>query len=102
VLCSKETIFIPTGFTPNGDGLNDRFGVLGGGVTTIGYFRITDRWGKTVFERNNVPFGSTSSFWDGNYPNGLPAASGSYIYAVEVTCSTGTAFRYSGSVTLLR
>lgn len=102
VLCSNESIFIPTGFTPNGDGLNDRFGILGSGVTTVVYFRITDRWGKTVFERRNAEFGNASSFWDGTYPNGLQAASGSYIYAVEVACSTGTTFRYSGSVELLR
>ena len=102
VLCSKERIFIPNAFTPNADGLNDRFRLLGGGVTMVRYLRITDRWGQTIFERKMVPFGSKEASWDGNYPNGSAAPSGNYIYMAELECSTGETFRFDGSLRLLR
>jgi gliding motility-associated-like protein len=102
VLCSKERIYIPNAFTPNGDGLNDRFKLLGGGVSTVRYLRITDRWGKTIFERKMVPFGSTEASWDGNYPNGSAAPSGNYLFVAELECARGETFRFDGGVMLLR
>lgn len=102
VLCSAESIFIPNAFTPNGDGLNERFGVLGGGFSLIKFFRISDRWGKVVFERRDVLPTEVAAFWNGRYPDGSPAVSGSYIYTIQVECSTGLLFDYKGSVSLIR
>jgi gliding motility-associated-like protein len=102
VLCSSESIFIPNAFTPNGDGLNERFGVLGGGFSLIKFFRISDRWGKVVFERRNVLPTDVSAFWTGQYPDGSPAVTGSYIYSIQVECATGLLFDYKGSVSLMR
>ena len=102
VLCSSESIFIPNAFTPNGDGLNERFGVLGVGFSLIKFFRISDRWGKVVFERRDVLPTDVSAFWTGIYPDGSPVVSGSYIYSIQVECATGLLFDYKGSVTLLR
>lgn len=102
VLCSKERIYIPNAFTPNGDGLNDRFTLLGGGATMVRYLRITDRWGNTIFERKMVPFGSLQASWDGNYPNGLVAPSGNYLFVAELECGSGETFRFDGGVRLLR
>lgn len=102
VLCSAESIFIPNAFTPNSDGLNERFGVLGGGFSLIKFFRISDRWGKVVFERRDVLPTDVSAFWTGRYPDGSQAVTGSYIYSIQVECSTGLLFDYKGSVSLMR
>ena len=102
VLCSKERVYIPNAFTPNGDGLNDKFKLLGSGVTVIKYLRIIDRWGKTIFECQRVPFGSMEASWDGNYPNGLAAPSGNYLYVSELECAGGETFRFNGGILLMR
>jgi gliding motility-associated-like protein len=102
VLCSAESIFIPNAFTPNADGLNERFGVLGAGFSLIKFFRISDRWGKVVFERRDVLPTDVSAFWNGRYPDGSPAVTGSYIYSIQVECATGLLFDYKGSVSLMR
>jgi gliding motility-associated-like protein len=56
-----ESVFLPTSFTPNGDGLNDIFIPM---VNTIGIknydLTIVNRWGQIVFKSNNPQMG-----WDG-------------------------------------
>ncbi|MES2779916.1 MAG: gliding motility-associated C-terminal domain-containing protein, partial [Bacteroidota bacterium] len=55
----QEQIFLPTAFTPNGDGLNDVF--RPGGVGAKDYkLTIYNRWGQAVFTSNNANVG-----WDG-------------------------------------
>jgi PKD repeat protein len=54
ILCSTAQVFIPNSFTPNNDGLNDIFKVLGNGASLIKAFRIYDRWGSLVFERKEI------------------------------------------------
>lgn len=51
--CDDCKVFVPTAFTPNGDGLNDEFKVtVGSACPEIISFRLRlyDRWGKKVFE----------------------------------------------------
>lgn len=57
------SIFIPSAFSPDGDGLNDRFMAVGNFVAE---FRISvyDRWGNLVFEGNDLSDG-----WNGSYRN---------------------------------
>jgi gliding motility-associated-like protein len=46
-------IFVPTGFTPNGDGLNDVFVPICSGCTTKNFdFRVYNRWGEELFSTN--------------------------------------------------
>lgn len=100
LLCNDSRIFIPDAFTPNGDGLNDRFSILGQGIDEIKSFRIYDRWGKIVFDRTNFKPQEGTGSWDGNY-KGVPAPVGTYIYVAEMTCNEKT-FIKKGSVRLLR
>lgn len=102
ILCNGSQIFIPNSFTPNGDGKNDYFSVLGNGASLIKLFVIYDRWGNKVFERSNLSVDDPKAKWDGNY-KGYPAPIGSFTYSIQLTCdATGESFVRSGSVTIIR
>lgn len=58
-------VWFPSAFTPNGDGLNDGFGPLGGRGALQNYqLRIFNRWGQVVFSSNN-PYEQ----WNGHIKN---------------------------------
>lgn len=102
ILCSSNQVFIPNSFTPNGDGKNDYFGVLGNGASFIKQFVIYDRWGNKVFERKNLTVDDPQAKWDGMY-KGYPAPVGSFTYSVQLVCdATGEHFIRNGSVTIIR
>lgn len=87
---------MPTAFTPNGDGLNDCFGVgKWGNVVNIDQFDIFNRWGQIVFKGGNA-----NNCWDGSV-NGKPQPSGSYVYKIIVTTSCGV-FSQQGTVILIQ
>jgi len=67
------TIYIPSAFTPNGDGLNDMFGVKGDGIKDF-HLYIYNRWGEVLFESTNP-----RQQWDGKI-DGNPAETGTYVY----------------------
>lgn len=61
-----ETLYAPNSFTPNGDGVNDIFKVVG---RHIKFFRIDiyDRWGRKVFSANDLNSGWNGSFAGDSY-----------------------------------
>ena len=68
-------VWFPSAFTPNGDGLNDGFGPLGGRGALQNYsIRIFNRWGQIVFSSNN-PFEQ----WKGRF-NNQPVDSGVFTW----------------------
>lgn len=93
---------IPNAFTPNGDGRNDIFYVLGGPVNSqILNFMIFDRWGQSVFRVHDVAPGDPAYGWNG-YVHGSPAPIGTYVYVVEMQYGDGSRKVYKGTVVLLR
>jgi len=76
---------IPEAFTPNGDGIGDRYTLFGNGIRKINSLRIRNRWGELVFEAKNIPPGSQQpdESWDGTF-GGKPVPSDMYIYEAEV------------------
>ena len=91
------SVNIPSAFSPNQDGLNDIFYVLGGaGINIVKNFIIFNRWGQKVFETNN-----RKSAWDGTF-NGKLQPLDVYAYTLDVTFSDGKKFRKTGDITLLR
>ena len=88
-----DTLFIPNVFTPNGDGKNDYFEIIGIDDPCVDISRLTifNRWGMKVFET----FGRQLR-WDGT-TNGNTLAEGIYYYILE-----GEEFKRSGSVILLK
>lgn len=90
-------IYMPTSFTPNGDGINDEFWPVVSNVISF-ELSVYDRWGRTVFESNSIDnpwLGNTS---DGRYfvPNGQ------YNYRLICTTEGGNAIERSGYITVIR
>ena len=97
--CGPEDFFLPSGFTPNGDGVNDELCVRSPfeespELVTINLV-IYNRWGQKVFESNSL-----GDCWDGTF-NGEQLAPDVYGYTLTVTCPDGP-FSRSGNITLLR
>lgn len=93
---SGPEFYVPTAFTPNNDGVNDRFRVIAPGIPQLSFVRVWDRWGRIVFETRAL-----SDPWNGEV-NGKPAAAGTYVWMVEGTDYTGRKFSRQGTVTLIR
>jgi gliding motility-associated-like protein len=101
-LCNGSQIFIPNSFTPNNDGLNDVFKILGNGASLVKLFVIYDRWGNKIFERKNMSADDPAAGWNGYY-KGFLAPQGTYTYFVQLTCdATGETFERKGTVLLLQ
>ena len=89
-------LYAPTAFSPDGDGINDYFNVVGQGLTNY-TIEIYNRWGQMVFKSNDM-----SVKWDGNFRN-KKAPAGTYVYKVN-SVDFGSEIRLikSGSVSLVR
>lgn len=72
---NTDKIFIPNVFTPNSDGLNDYFRIVGTQPQKF-HAAVFNRWGEELSSWNNI-----DQFWDGTY-NGSPCADGSYVLRV--------------------
>ena len=87
-------IYVPNSFTPNGDGLNDTFGISGEAIQSFS-MRIFNRWGDMIFETN-----STNEQWNGTF-KGQKAPTGSYVYKIFASGLTGKKVQKEGTITLV-
>jgi|GEM_PF-5853900 len=85
----------PTAFSPNGDGVNDRFEILGLERFPKSNIVVLDRWGKVVYQAN--PYGND---WDGRTLAGVALPEGAYYYALDL--GPGYTKPLNGSITLIR
>lgn len=90
------SIFVPTGFTPNNDGLNDVIRPIAVGMQRINWFRIYNRWGQLVFSTTINGHG-----WDGKI-NGMPQATNTFVWQVSAIDYLGKPYYQKGHVTLIR
>lgn len=93
--------YIPNAFTPNGDGLNDFFRVVGLYHYVNFKMYIYNRWGELVFESANIETG-----WDGTF-NNQESPSDTYVWVVYVDflgedIITNGNVMFKGTVTLVR
>ena len=94
-------IFAPTGFSPNGDGFNDRFYLnTNKSVSLIKNIKVFNRWGAVVYEQRDLPPNDLSTGWDG-YFNGKLMNTGVYVWIAEIEYLDGVVVRASGDVTLV-
>lgn len=93
---TNPAIFIPTAFTPNGDGLNDIMRPTIAGMKKFNYFNVYNRWGQLLYTTSQQGQG-----WDGIY-NGKKQPSGTYIYTASAIDYTGKDYFKKGSFVLIR
>lgn len=101
VVQKVREVAVPTGFTPNSDGMNDVLMVHGLPGTEIMTYRIYDRWGELLFEDGNFTVNDSKRGWDGNF-RGTPMNAGVYIWYLEVKYSDGMTQSLKGQTTLIR
>jgi gliding motility-associated-like protein len=93
---------IPNAFTPNGDGKNDIFYVMGGPIgSLIKDFAVFNRWGAAVFQVHDVLPDDPHFGWNGMVGGSL-APSGTYVYEIRIGLSDGSQKIYKGTVVLVR
>lgn len=93
--CCTDYIFVPTAFTPNNDGRNDRFHVVTGPDDLVLECNIFNRWGQLVFH------GRKSDTWDGTF-NGQLVEPGTFFYDILISCKSGNTVEEKGEVTVVR
>ena len=84
---TSSALFIPQGFSPNGDGINDLFVIRGVGNQTID-LEIYNRWGHLVYKNNDY-----QNDWDGKPNTGITISQegagglpdGTYYYVVKTS-----------------
>ena len=89
-------IFVPSAFTPNGDGKNDILKPVTVGIATLHYFRVYNRWGQLLFTTSEFGKG-----WDGMF-NGTQQPSATYVFSAEGTDYLGKIVYRKGTAVLIR
>lgn len=96
VFFTDPDIFVPTAFTPNGDGKNDKLKPIPVGVQSMDYFRVYNRYGQQVFNTTVIGEG-----WDGKI-NGTEQGTNTYTWYVQGTDYLGKRIFKKGTSTLIR
>ena len=97
IVSDEVVVAIPKAFTPNNDGLNDLLKVeYGAGLRQFNFIKIFNRWGKLVYESNNIYNG-----WDGKF-NGIDQEMDSYTYLIDYITYKNERISKTGSLILLR
>ena len=91
-----SAVYVPTGFTPNGDGRNDFLRGLYIGIKKVHYFRIYNRWGQLIFSTNTLTDG-----WDGTI-KGVKQGTGAYVWMLRAEDLAGKIYEMKGVSTLIR
>jgi gliding motility-associated-like protein len=90
---SEECIRIPNAFTPNGDGINDKWEIENIHLMPYARIQVFNRWGQVVFETV-----SDNEIWDGTSFNGeLPT--GTYVYIIDPNNRSKS---FNGTVNIVR
>ncbi|HZV70278.1 MAG TPA: gliding motility-associated C-terminal domain-containing protein [Saprospiraceae bacterium] len=97
-----STIYIPTVFSPNDDGINDLLTPLADpSVTIIEYFEIFSRWGDLVYSQSGFPPNQTNKGWDGTF-DGKKVLPGVYVYRLSAKNKKDKIIQLTGDITILR
>jgi gliding motility-associated-like protein len=96
VFKNDADIYVPSAFTPNKDGKNDKLKAIPVGIKTFHWFRIYNRYGQLLFQTTNPQLG-----WDGMF-NNLDQPTGAFIFAASGMDIHGKAIMKKGSFVLIR
>jgi len=97
----EQFIAVPTGFTPNDDGRNDRLLVHGDPSVRINVFQVYDRLGELVYEIKDTPINDPSLGWDGWFKT-EQMPQDTYIWYIEATFNGQRKAVFRGQTTLIR
>jgi len=89
-------IFIPTAFTPNGDGNNDQLKPLPVGIDHLNYFKVYNRFGQEVFNTKELDKG-----WDGRI-SGMIQSPAAFVWIVQAVDIYGRMITKQGTSVLIR
>lgn len=97
---STISMYIPSAFTPNGDGVNDLLEIVTINVDFIGSFEIRDQQDRVVFSKNNFSTYFESLTWDGkiNHFGNDAIVGGLYNYSIEFFTNYGINETVEGTV----
>ncbi len=94
--------YAPTAFSPNGDGINDRYTFYGNErAIRIEQLQIWDRWGNLVFQANDVAFNEEDLGWDGNL-KGRAMQPAVFVWKARVLLEGGVSELAYGDLLLMR
>lgn len=88
-------LFVPSAFSPNGDGMNDTFFVYGNCISFM-QLEIYSRWGEQVFISTNPSKG-----WDGTW-RGKDCEAAIFTYVLRGQRQDGEPIEMQGNITLIR
>lgn len=98
----EHPVFVPNAFSPNGDGINDKFLIFAGSqVAKIKAFLIFNRWGEVVHEFYNFQPNDPTAGWDGTYRRQL-LNPGVFTWFAEIEFIDGVVEIFEGDVTLMQ
>jgi|GEM_PF-6601108 len=88
-------VYFPSGFSPNGDGINDEARIIGPPLKDL-TLCIYNRWGQKVYETHQSYAG-----WDGKF-RGQDQDIGVYVFNLTATSFSGKRLQIKGNLTLVR
>ena len=93
------TLYVPTAFSPDGDGINDSFSAIGNGIDTDNFMlRVYDRWGEIIWESSDL-----YQQWNGTAKNrNNIVQNGTYKWLIICKDFNGIEYTKSGNVTVIR
>lgn len=95
---ASNEVDVPNVFSPNGDGVNDTFGISGDpGPLRSFSLQVFNRWGQLIFAGDRVAMA-----WDGRQVSGEALSEGTYFWVLDYTPEAGTQVQRTGHVTLVR
>jgi gliding motility-associated-like protein len=96
VFKTAPDIFVPTAFTPNNDGTNDKLTPVAVGLKSFDFFEVYNRWGQRVFRTTQLKTG-----WNGLY-RGVQQTNQTFVWQVQGTDYTGKRIYKKGTAVLIQ
>ena len=90
-------IDVPTGFSPNGDGINDTWEIQNLEAFENTSVRVYNRWGTLIYD-----YDVENENWDGGGSSNEMIPVGTYFYIIEFDNYDGTPDELTGPVTIIR
>lgn len=104
VIRDEYTFYAPNAISPDSDGNNDIFYVLGNEISQKDFhLYVLDRWGGVIFKTDKYENIQPAKYgWDGRLKSGSIAAIGSYSWIVKYIDGDGIQHDRSGVVNVIR